>query len=115
MKSRYAVNRRVENAYLVRERDRRLVRELLGFVTLALIFSGFLLAYTWVHIEIVDAGYRIDRLETQLHGLHEEERRKILELSRITSPKRIEERALLQLGMRHPSPSQLFRYEDLLP
>lgn len=110
----YAIHRPVENAYLVRERDRRLIRELLGVVALVLVLGGGLLAYTWVHIEIVNAGYRIDRLEKDLHRLLEEERRHRLEAARLTHPERIENRARRDLGMHEPTLEQTIFYQELV-
>lgn len=113
MRRRYAIHRPVENAYLVRERDRRLIRELLSVVALVLVLGGGLLAYTWVHIEIVHTGYRIDQREKELHGLTEEERRRRLEIARLTHPGVIEERARRGLGMREPTLGQTVFYEEL--
>ncbi len=111
----YAIHRPVENAYLVRERDRRLIRELLGVAALVLVLGGGLLAYTWVHIEIVRTGYRIDEQEKQLHGLREDERRRRLEVARLRHPERIEERARRQLEMREPTLEQTVFYRELVP
>ena len=113
MRSPYAVPRPVENAYLVRERDRRLIRELLGVVALVLVLGGGLLAYTWVHVEILRTGYRINRHETELHQLLEEERRRSLEASYLAHPQRIDDRARRDLGMRDPTMDQTLFYEEL--
>jgi cell division protein FtsL len=107
LKSIYAVHRPVHNAYLVRQRDRRRVRELLlglvGVLPLAVAF----IAYTWIHLEVLRTGYRIDELDRRLHGLQEEERRLRLEASYLASPERIEERAREVLGMSAPAVDQL--------
>ena len=113
MRSPYAVHRTVENTYLVRERDRRLLRELLGVAALVLVLGGSLLAYTWVHIEILRTGYRINRHEKELHQLLEEERRQRLEASYLAHPARIDERARATLGMREPTMDQTLFYEEL--
>lgn len=107
MKSIYAVHRPVHNAYLVRQRDRRRVRELLvglaGVLPLAVAFF----AYTWVHLEVLRTGYRINELDRRLHVLQEEERRLRLESSYLASPERIEARAAEELGMGPPAVEQL--------
>ncbi len=110
----YAIHRPVENAYLVRERDRRLIRELLGVVALVLVLGGGLLAYTWVHVEIVRTGYRIDTGEKELHSLLEDERRRRLEAARLTHPELIEERARRDLDMREPTLAQTVFYQELV-
>ncbi|MCP3957089.1 MAG: hypothetical protein GY719_04490 [bacterium] len=113
MRSPYAIHRPVENTYLVRERDRRLLRELLGVVAVVLALGGGLLAYTWVHIEILGTGYRIDDHEKRLHELLEEERRLRLEASYQAHPERIEERARQDLDMREPTLEQTLFYQEL--
>ncbi len=114
MRRPYAIHRQVENTYLVRERDRRLLRELLGVVAIVLVLGGGLLAYTWVHIEIMRSGYRTDDREKELHGLLEEERRLLLEAAYLRQPERIEQRARQDLGMREPSLAQTVFYQELV-
>lgn len=114
-RSPYAVRRPVENAYLVRERDRRLARELLR-VSMAVALLGIgLLAYTWIHIEITAVGYRIDELGRELHHLQQEERRLLLERTYLTEPGRIEKRARTELSMGPPTLEQTVFYEELIP
>jgi len=48
--SAYAFRRPVANTYLVRERDRRLRRELFAVVGVVLSLGGGLLGYTWMHL-----------------------------------------------------------------
>lgn len=114
MRSPYTIHRQVENTYLVRERDRRLLRELLGVLVIVLVLGCGLLAYTWVHIEILDTGYRIDHFEKQLHSLKEEERRRRLEASYLSHPQRIHQRAQAELGMRRPQLDQTLFFEELV-
>ncbi|MEM7582133.1 MAG: hypothetical protein AAF560_02025 [Acidobacteriota bacterium] len=114
MRNPYTIHRQVDNTYLVRERDRRLLRELLGVVAVVLVLGGALLAYTWVHIEILDTGYRIDGLEKELHRLREQERRQRLEVSYLAHPERIHQRAQRDLGMRPPTLAQTVFYEELV-
>ncbi|MEM1205342.1 MAG: hypothetical protein AAGN66_19085 [Acidobacteriota bacterium] len=115
MRSPYAVRRPVENVYLVRERDRRLVRELLIVAATVLLLGGGLLTYTWIHIEITNIGYRVNRLEKELHGLQQAERRLGLEVTRLSHPGLVGERAAESLDMRPPTIEQTLFYEDLSP
>lgn len=109
MRSKYALQRPVANTYLVRERDRRRVRELVA-VLVALLPAGVaLLAYTWVHLEVVRTGYRIDALERRLHSASQVERQLRLEASYLASPERVARRAADELGMRAPEPVELVR------
>ena len=59
MKSIYASHRPVVNAYLVRQRDRRRLRELLLVLALALPLAGSVLCYTWIHLQVLGAGYQL--------------------------------------------------------
>ncbi len=66
LRNAYAFTRPVANSYLVRERDRRRVRELALVLLVVLCLGGGLLAYTWIHLEVTRTGYRIDKLEREL-------------------------------------------------
>jgi hypothetical protein len=107
VKSAYSVRRSVENAYLVRERDRRRVRELaLVLLTVGPLLLA-LLAYTWVHLEVLRTGYRIDAEERRLRQLVQAERQLRLEASYLGSPERTAERATKELGMQAPVLGQM--------
>lgn len=109
----YASQRPVANSYLVRERDRRRLREL-GLVLLALLPFGLALgAYTWVELEVVRTGYRIDALERRLHSLSQSERQLRLEASYLGSPERIGRRAAAELEMAPPRLEQMVFAEEL--
>jgi len=113
LRSSYAFTRPVVNTYLVRERDRRRWREL-GTVLLAVVLlGGGLLVYTWIHLEVMRAGYRIDSLERELTALTREERQLRLEATYLASPSRIEERAVNELGMQPPALEQVVFWEEL--
>lgn len=107
----YVVRRPVVNTYLVRERDRRRLREL-GWVLLVVVPVGLLgLAYVGLRLEVVRVGYHLDRLETELTRLEREERLLALERGALTRPELIERRATAELGMRVPERSQLLSLE----
>ena len=112
-RSEYAFTRPVVNTYLVRERDRRLLRELAMVVLVVVCLGGGLLAYTWMHLEVLDTGYRIVDLERRLRDLAQEERRLQLESAYLASPPRIEERAVKELGMTGPVMEQVIFAEEL--
>jgi cell division protein FtsB len=107
LRTEYALRRPVANAYLVRERDRRRLREL-GLVLLAVLpLAAALLAYTWIRLEIVRTGYRIDTMERQLENLMQVERRLRLDAAELSRPQLIEERARRELGMTSPNLDQM--------
>jgi uncharacterized protein (DUF1786 family) len=112
-RSAYAFTRPVVNTYLVRERDRRLLRELAMVVLVVVCLGGGSLAYTWMHLEVLDTGYRIVDLERRLRDLAQDERRLHLEAAYLASPPKIEERAVKELGMRGPDMEQVIFAEEL--
>lgn len=107
MKSRYAVHRPVVNTYLVRERDRRRIRELIAVIAVVAPVALALLAYTWIHLEVVRTGYRIDTAEKRLHRAEQIERQLRLEAAYLANPERLERRAHEELGMRPPETSDI--------
>ncbi|HEY4573628.1 MAG TPA: cell division protein FtsL [Thermoanaerobaculia bacterium] len=113
MRNAYAFTRPVANSYLVRERDRRLLRELALVLLVVLCLGGGLLAYTGIHLEVTRTGYRIDRLERELEERTREERRLRLEAAYLASPTQIEKRAVAELGMRSPALEQVIFWEEL--
>ncbi|HUF78814.1 MAG TPA: cell division protein FtsL [Thermoanaerobaculia bacterium] len=107
MSRAYSVHRPVANEYLVRERDRRRLREL-GLVLLVLApIALALTAFTWIHLQVLDAGYRIEELEDRRHELERRESRLRLEAAYLASPNLIERRAREELAMRPPDLAQL--------
>lgn len=113
MASAYAFRRPVANTYLVRERDRRLRRELFAVVGVVLSLGGGLLGYTWMHLALLDTGYRIVALEREARDLAQEERRLSLETAYLASPGRVEARAAKELGMQSPAIDQVVFWEEI--
>lgn len=113
MRSAYAFTRPVVNTYLVRERDRRRLRELALVLLVVVCLGGGLLAYTWIHLEVTRTGYRINDLERQLTEREREERQLRLEASYLAGPSQIERRAVEELGMRAPALEQVVFWEEL--
>ncbi len=111
MRGEYAIRRPVVNAYLVRERDRKRFRELLLVALLVLPIGLGLLADIWIHMRVIQTGYRLQQLERTLHELERVERRLRLEASYLASPQRVEALAIDQLGMTEPTPEQLLFVE----
>lgn len=111
MRRSYAVVRPVFNAYLIRERDRRRRRELLWVVAVLLPVTLCALVYVWLHVEVLRVGYRVHDLEQRLGERVELERHLGLEAAYLESPKRIEQRAVSELGMSAPDAQQLLFVE----
>ena len=90
MRNAYTVHRPVVNAYLVRERDRRRLREL-GVACCSRSFRSALglMVYTWLQLESLRVGYRIETLERRTHQLKQVERQLRLESAYLASPERL--------------------------
>jgi len=100
LKSAYSLHRPVDNSYLVRDRDRRLRRELLSVLAVALPLSAAVLAYVWISSQVLDEGYEVLALEQTLRGQLERERRLRVEAATLSRYDEIEERAIVELGFR---------------
>jgi cell division protein FtsL len=107
LKTPYVLPRPPRNRFLVRERDRRRLRELLRLGIAILLVGVTLLGYTWLHLELLGCGYRIEGLEQRRHELERRERHLRLEEAHLASPARVETWAVEQAGMRPPELAQL--------
>jgi cell division protein FtsL len=107
LKTPYDVARPPRNRYLVRERDRRRLRELVRLGLAILVVGLTLIGYTWLHMELLGSGYRIEGLEQRLQELRRRERHLRLEEAHLAGPERVESWARDELGMRPPELEQL--------
>lgn len=113
MHGAYAIHRPVVNRQLVRDRDRRWVRELGLIVVVVLPLLVGLLVSIWLRSEVLNTGYRTHELEQELRSARQTERRLELETAYLSSPQRIEQRATSELHMVTPSARQLIYVEEL--
>ncbi|MDX1631521.1 MAG: cell division protein FtsL [Thermoanaerobaculia bacterium] len=107
MKTPYTTAREVRNRYLVRVRDRKRLRELARVAVAVLLVGAALLGYTWLHLRLLEGGYRVEQLQGRLHELERLERHLRLEAAYLASPQRIEARAVEELGMTQPGFDQM--------
>lgn len=106
MKTGYSVSKEIANPFLVRQRDPGRLRGLWRLVAIVLPFAAAVFAYTWVHEQGLEAGYRIEELERELDDVLQDERLLELEATRLTRPERLSEVAE-QLGMAPPTLDQM--------
>jgi cell division protein FtsL len=99
--------RRWHNVGVVRERDtdrtRRFALLLLAVVVAVSPFTVYLLQ----QMDYVKVLYKIEELRTQHGRLVEMEQRLRVERASLVTPSRVEERAVEDLGLVHPSPEQV--------
>jgi hypothetical protein len=107
----YAYHRQVENSWLVRERDRRRLRELALVVLAASTVVLALLAYTWLNVRVLETAYRIDELEGTLKDLERQRAALALEEARATALPIVEARAAAELGMVPAAAARTVRWE----
>jgi cell division protein FtsL len=103
------------NTYLRRERDRKRRRELVVVVLAVLPLLVGLLAYIWIQLQTLAAGYRISELERQWKALSRERQQLELVAAERARPAAIERFAVDELGMAAASPEKTLYFEELVP
>jgi len=108
----YDVRRPIDNTFLVRERDRRRMRELLVLLVallppLAVLFFG-----VRTNLQTIQLGYQIGRLEKQRDRLIERRRRLLIEKAQESALARVEGIARGPLGLVPPRPEQVVLVRD---
>lgn len=107
MKTGYSLRTEITNFRLVRQRVPGRLRDLWRLGAVVLPFASAVFAYTWVHEQRLEAGYRIEALEQELEDLLQQERLLELEATRLTRPERLSALALDELDMAHPTLDQM--------
>ena len=77
----YTQKKPIENAHIVRERDRRRFRELLAVLALGVPIGLFLLLFTWQNLEVIRLGREVTRLQNARKELSEDNKRLQFELT----------------------------------
>lgn len=102
----YAKKKAIENAHIVRERDRERFRELLAVLLLAAPVALFLLLFTWQNLEVIRLGSRATELRAAREELEKENRDLRLRIQRMTSLGEVEKKAA-QLGLQPTDSTRL--------
>src|ERR1044071_4063545 len=89
----YTQKKPIENAHIVRERDRRRFRELLAVLSLGAPIGFFLLLFTWQNLEVIRLGHEATRLQQQRKQIADQNKALQLELDRRTSLAEVEKKA----------------------
>ena len=87
------------NARLVRERDRRMTRDLLKFLLISAALLIPFLLYVRQRMEYMRVSYRLEELTREQRRLQEENRQLRVERSYLRAPDRVERIARDELGL----------------
>jgi hypothetical protein len=89
----YTQKKPIENAHIVRERDRRRFRELLAVLSLGAPIGFFLLLFTWQNLEVIRLGHEATRLQKSRKDIEDANKALQLELDRLTSLAAVQQKA----------------------
>jgi hypothetical protein len=103
---RYAQKKQIDNTYIVRERDRRRSRELLGVLAVGVPLGLFLWLFTWQNLEVFRLGREATRLQEVKTDLQQTNKRLRLEVERLTALEEVEEKAE-RIGLRPAAPERV--------
>jgi hypothetical protein len=99
----YAQKKPIDNAHIVRERDRQRFRELFALLGLGLPIGLFLLLFTWQNLEVIRLGHEATRLQKQRREIENANKVLQYQLDRLTSLHFVEQKAVA-LGLAHTDP-----------
>ena len=102
----YTQKRPIENAHIVRERDRQRLRELLAVLSLGIPLGLFLLLFTWQNIEVIRLGRQASRLQKTHEELEKRNKDLRLEVERLTALGTVDSKAA-SLGLRSTESDRL--------
>ena len=114
MPSVYAYHREVENAWLVRQRDRRRQRELALVVLVALPVVAALIGYTWLHVRMLHSAYRLQELAGELAEADRLRGALAVEAAGLAALPEVERRAAAELGMTEQTVETTWTYEEVM-
>lgn len=101
------------NTTLRRDRDERRRRELVLVVLALLPLALGLIAYTWIELETLAAGYRITERERELRDLTKLRQQLEMTAAGMTRRAAVEVRASDKLGLVRQTPAQTLFYEEI--
>lgn len=108
----YAQKKSIENAHIVRERDRQRFRELFAVLTLGVPIGLFLLLFTWQNLEVIRLGHEATRLQNQRKQIENDNKALQLRLDQMTSLHSVEQKATT-LGFEKTDPRNVVMVESV--
>ncbi len=100
----YAIKKDIKNNPLIREIDLQQKRDFNRMIFLAALIVAMLLFSAWQHFEIVNNGYKVERLRLDKAAEESLSRKLRLELETLRAPQRVESFATHRLRMTQPGP-----------
>ena len=110
----YAQKKSIENAHIVRERDRQRFRELFAVLTLGIPIGLFLLLFTWQNLEVIRLGHEVSNLQNQRKQIENDNKALQLQLDHLTSLRSVEQKADA-LGFERTDPRTVVMVESVAP
>jgi hypothetical protein len=89
----YTQKKPIDNAHIVRERDRQRFRELLAVLCLGVPIGLFLLLFTWQNLEVIRLGRQATELQEKRKQLADTNKALQLAVDRLTSLDSVERKA----------------------
>ena len=111
----YAIKKDVRNNPIVREVDEARQRQLWRSVWIGVMLVLVLLFSAWQHFELVQHGYRMQRMQQERAAEEEINRHLRLEIETLRAPRRIERIATEQLHLVAPTRDQAIVIERVTP
>ena len=109
------IRKNIRNNAIIREVDQGRQRELWRSAAVGVLLVAVLLFSAWQHFELLQHGYRIEKMEHERAQELEINRHLRLEIETLRSPKRIERIATEQLNLVAPSRDEAFVVERVVP
>ena len=110
----YAIKKDVRNNPIVREVDEARQRQLWRSLAIGGLLVAVLLFSAWQNFELVQHGYRLQELQTEIKAAQEVNRRLRLEVEVLRAPQRIE-RLAAELELVAPGKGQSAVIERVVP
>lgn len=110
----YAQKKPIDNAHIVRERDRQRFRELFAVLGLGIPVGLFLLLFAWQNLQVIRLGHEATSLQNQRKQIENERKLLQFQLDRLTSLHAVEEKAAA-LGFERTDPRAIVMVEGEPP
>jgi cell division protein FtsL len=95
-----------QSSTIVRERDRRRLRAMIGVLCVGCVLVGAVLGYVWLQVQRVRLSYGLETLRLSRSRLEEQNRKLQLELASLRAFARVDS-AARRLGLTSPAPDQI--------